>query len=63
MKIKTKKRIVVAVGYVAILLALGIGGGMEWGDIPIGRGAALAAFCEALGAALLWKGGVIRFER
>ena len=60
MKIKTKKRIVVAVGYVAILLALGIGGGMEWGDIPIGRGAALQAFCELVWAAAWWKAGWIR---
>ena len=63
MTVKTKKRICITVGLLALLLTLGIVGGMEWGDIPVGRGAALALFCEALWACAWWKAGVIRFER
>ena len=60
MKVKTKRRICVAVGLLAFLAMLGIVGGMEWGDIPVLRGAVLAAFCEATGAVLLYKAGVVR---
>ena len=42
------------------LLALGFVGGMERELIAVGKGAALAMSCEIVGAALLWKGGVIR---
>ena len=56
---KTKKRIAVAVGFLALLLALGFVGGMERELLAVGRGAALALSCEIVGAALLWKGGVL----
>jgi hypothetical protein len=60
MKVRTKKRLCVAVGLLAFLTMLGVVGGMEWGSITLGRGIALAAACELVGAALLWKGGVLR---
>lgn len=60
MTVKAKRRICVFVGLLAALLALGIVGGTEWGDIPLGRGAALAALCEAVWAASWWKAGVIK---
>lgn len=60
MKIRMKKRIAAAVGFLALLLALGFVGGMERELIAVGKGAALALGCEIVGAALLWKGGVIR---
>ena len=60
MKIRMKKRIAAAVGFLALLLALGFVGGMERELISVGKGAALALSCELVGAALLWKGGVIR---
>ena len=44
----------------ALLLALGFVGGMERELIAVGKGAALALGCEIVGAAALWKGGVIR---
>ena len=58
--VRLKKRIATAVGLLLFLLTLGIVGGMEWGDIPIKTGAILSALCEAVGAFLLWKAGVIR---
>lgn len=60
MKIRTKKRIAAALGFLALLLALGFVGGMERELIAVGKGAALALSCEIVGAAALWKGGVIR---
>lgn len=60
MKNRTKKRICVAVGLTLFLLTLGIVGGMDMGIMPVGKGAALALSCELVGAAALWKGGVIR---
>ena len=58
--IKTKRTIFRAVGFLAFVLMLGIVRGMDQGIMPIGKGAVLAAACEIAGAALLWKGGVIR---
>lgn len=58
--IKTKRTICRTVGFLALLLALGFVGGCERGFITLGKGAALAFTCELLGAALLWKGGVLR---
>lgn len=60
MKVKTKIRICRTVGFLLFLLMLGIVRGMDMGIMPIGRGAVLALASEAAGAALLWKGGVIR---
>ena len=60
MKIKTKWTICRAVGFLALLLALGFVGGMERELIAVGKGAALALGCEIVGAAALWKGGVLR---
>ena len=60
MTIRTKRTICRAVGFLALLLALGFVGGMDMGIMPIGRGAVLALTSEAVGTALLWKGGVLR---
>ena len=60
MKVKTKIRICRTVGFLLFVLMLGIVRGMDMGIMPIGKGAALALASEAAGAALLWKGGVIR---
>ena len=60
MKIKTKIRICRTVGALALLVMILLVGGTEMGWMPFGKGMALAAACEAAGAALLWKGGVIR---
>ena len=61
--IKTKRTICRAVGFLALLLALGFVGGMERELIAVGKGAALAVLSEAVGASLLWKGGVIQCRR
>lgn len=60
MTTKTKKHICTTIALLLFLLTLGIVGGMEWGDIPIKTGAILSALCEAVGAFLLWKAGVVR---
>ena len=60
MTIRTKRRICTALGLLAFLAMLGAVGSMDLGIMPIGKGAALAASCEALGAALWYKAGVIR---
>lgn len=60
MKTRTKKRICIAVAFVALLAMLCFVGGTEMGWMPFGKGIALAAFCELTGAALLYKAGVIR---
>jgi hypothetical protein len=56
-KKRTACRILGALALLAMILLVG---GTEMGWMPFGKGVALAAFCEAAGAALLWKGGVIR---
>lgn len=63
MSIQTKRTICRVLGAVAMLAVLGIIGGMDLGIMPIGKGAALAAASEIVGAALLWKGGVIQIPR
>lgn len=63
MTIRTKRTICRTVGALALLLALGFVGGMEHELIAVGKGAALALSCELVGAALLWKGGVLRWVR
>ena len=63
MTIKTKRTICRAVGFLALLLALGFVGGMERELIAVGKGTALALSCEIVGAAALWKGGVLRWVR
>lgn len=60
MTIRTKRTICRVLGFLGLLLALGFVGGMELGVMPVGKGASLAFTSELLGAALLWKGGVIR---
>lgn len=60
MKTHTKKRICIALGFVALLAMLCFVGGTEMGWMPFGKGIALAAFCELTGAALLYKSGVVR---
>lgn len=61
--IKTKRTICRTVGFLLFLLMLGIVRGMEMGIMPVGKGAALALSCELVGAAALWKGGVLRWVR
>ena len=61
MRIKTKKRICITVGLLALLAMLGIVGGMEV-TIPFWRGAALSALCELTAVCAWWKGGVFRHE-
>ncbi len=60
MSIRVKKRICAALGFLACLAMLFFVGGAEMGWMPFGKGIALAAFCEATGAALLYKAGVVR---
>lgn len=60
MKTRTKIRICRTVGALVLLAMILLVGGTERGWLPFGRGIALAVTCELLGAALLWKGGVIR---
>ena len=60
---RTKRTICRAVGFLALLAALGFVGGMERELIAVGKGAALALGCELVGAAALWKGGVLRWVR
>lgn len=60
MTTKTKKHICTTIALLLFLLMLGIVGGCELGSIPIGKGFALSALCEAVGAFLLWKAGVVR---
>lgn len=63
MKIKTKIRVCRLLGALALLVMILLVGGTEMGWMPFGKGIALAVFCEAAGAAMLWKGGVIRCWR
>lgn len=60
MTIRTKRTVCRVLGCLGLLLALGFVGGMERELIAVGKGAALALGCEILGAAALWKGGVLR---
>lgn len=60
MKTSTKRTICRVLGALALLVMILLVGGTEMGWMPFGKGMALAAFCEAAGAALLWKGSVIR---
>lgn len=62
MKVRTKKRLCVAVGLLAFLMTLGIVGGMDAGTIPFWRGAALAFACELTAVCAWYKGGVVRHE-
>ena len=62
MKVRTKKRLCVAVGLLAFLVMLGIVGGMDLGNIPFWRGAALSALCELTAICAWYKGGVFRHE-
>lgn len=59
MTIRTKRTICRVLGCLGLLLALGFVGGCERGFITLGKGAALALSCEIVGAAALWKGGVL----
>lgn len=63
MTIRTKRTICRVLGCLGLLLALGFVGDCERGFITLGKGAALAFTCELLGAALLWKGGVLKCRR
>lgn len=60
---EVKRRICRTMGFLALLAMILFVGGTEMGWIPFGKGMALAATSELVGAALLWKGGVIRCRR
>jgi len=60
MKMRTKKAVTAAVGWLAFLAMLGVVGGMDLGLMPVLRGGILAAACELVGAAAWWKAGVFR---
>ena len=62
MTVKSKIRICRTLGTLAMLAMILLVGGTEMGWMPVSKGMALAAASEIVGAALLWKGGVIRFE-
>ena len=59
MKIKTKIRVCRALGALALLAVIFIVGGTERGWLPM-TAMWWAFLLELVGAALLWKGGVIR---
>lgn len=59
MTVRTKRTICRALGGLALLAMLVLVGGTEMDWLPLGRGMAAAIGCEVLGAALLWKGGVL----
>lgn len=59
MKIRTKKRIAAALGALAMLAVIFVVGGTERGWLPM-TAMWWAFLLELVGAALLWKGGVIR---
>lgn len=60
MKVRMRKRIVAALGLLAFLAMLCCVGGTEMGWMPLGKGIALAASWELVGAAALYKAGVVR---
>ena len=61
MKRRTKKRITETVGWLALLIMLGVVRGMDLGTVRVGAGAAWAIGLEAVWAACLWKAGWIRW--
>ena len=60
MKIKTKKRICVALAWLAFLLMLAAVDGMDHFVIPAGRGGVLIGGLVTVWAFGLWKAGWIR---
>ena len=63
MKTKSKRRILAALGALALFLMLCVVGGQDNGWISyaaFGRGAVAAVALEAAGAFLLWKAGVLQ---
>ena len=59
MKVRTKRMIVETIGCLCWLLMLGVVGGTERGFLPL-TAMWWAAGLLVVGAAALWKGGVIR---
>ncbi len=55
-----RRKLFEAAGWAALLLALGIFGGTEYGTLPMGRGAIEAFGLMIAGAWMLWKVGVVR---
>ncbi len=55
-----KRKIMAALGALALLLALGTVGGMECELISMGRGAAETLALMGAGAFLLWRAGVLQ---
>ena len=62
MTIRTKRNLCRVLGVTALLLTLGVVGGMDVGTIPFWRGAALSALCELTAVCAWYKGGVFRHE-
>lgn len=59
MRTRTKKRICIALGLLAFVLVLGFVGAAELGTMNLGKAAAWAFSCEALGTLCLYKSGVL----
>ncbi len=57
MKTRTKRHICAAVGVLALVMALGIVGGMERLGVGLGRGLMTCGAMLAISAGALWKGG------
>lgn len=60
MKVRTKRTICTALGFLSMMLMLGIVRGMDMGIMPVVKGAILSISCELVGAFLLYKAGVVR---
>ena len=59
MKVRTKKTICVAIGFLCWMLMLGVVGGTERGWLPM-TAVWWAVGLIVVGTAALWKGGVIK---
>ena len=62
MRIRTKRRICIALGLSCWLAMICTVGGAEQGWMPVPRAGMLAVASELVGAALLWKAGWIRWR-
>lgn len=60
MKVRTKRKICAGIAALAMVLALGIIGGIEHMGAPLGRGLITCALMLAISAGALWKGGWLK---